>query len=96
MILGLLYAFSSLGDSPVLSVALTEVVSPFYLGTALGVRSLLGFGAGAVSPVIFGAVLDWTNPEGQYVMWGWAFVTLGLPGLGTVWAALRMKKGDSR
>lgn len=92
MILGLLYAFSSLGDSPVLSVALTEVVSPFYLGTAFGVRSLLGFGAGAVSPVIFGAVLDWTNPGGQYVMWGWAFVTLGLPGLGTVWAAYGMRR----
>ncbi|MBN2123175.1 MAG: MFS transporter [Deltaproteobacteria bacterium] len=91
MVIGLLYAFSALGDSPVLSVALTEVVSPFYLGTAFGVRSLLGFGAGAVSPVIFGAVLDWTNPQGQYVTWGWAFATLGLPGLGTVWAAYRMK-----
>jgi ribonucleoside-diphosphate reductase alpha chain len=32
-----------------ISVALTEVVSPFYLGTAFGLRSLLGFGAGAVS-----------------------------------------------
>ena len=93
MVIGLLYAFSALGDSPVLSVALTEVVSPFYLGTAFGVRSLLGFGAGAVSPVVFGAVLDWTNPQGQYVTWGWAFATLGLPGLGTVWAAYRMRRG---
>jgi MFS family permease len=96
LILGLLYAFSALGDSPVLSVALTEVVSPAYLGTAFGVRSLLGFGAGAVSPVVFGAVLDWTNHQGQYVTWGWAFVTLGLPGLGAVWATYRMRNEGRR
>lgn len=90
---GVLYAFSALGDSPVLSAALTEVVRPSYLGTAFGLRSLLGFGAGAVSPVIFGAVLDWSNPSraasGTYEVWGWAFVTLGVVGMGAVWAAYR-------
>jgi MFS family permease len=96
MLIGLLYAFFALGDSPVLSVALTEVVSPFYLGTAFGLRSLLGFGAGAISPVVFGAVLDWTNPHGQYLTWGWAFLTLGVPGLGTVWAAYWMRRGEQR
>jgi MFS family permease len=96
ILLGLLYAFSALGDSPVLSVALTEVVSHSYLGAAFGFRSLLGFGAGAISPVVFGAVLDWTNPitpgGGYYQSWGWAFVTLGLPGFGAVWAAYRLSK----
>lgn len=96
ILIGLLYAFSALGDSPVLSVALTEVVSHSYLGAAFGLRSLLGFGAGAISPVVFGAVLDWTNPHtpggGYYLSWGWAFITLGFPGLGTVWAAHRLGK----
>ncbi len=97
--IGLLYSFSSLGDSPVLSAGLTEVVTPSYLGAAFGVRSLLGFGAGAVSPLLFGAVLDWTNPSlsGQeyYAVWGWGFSTLGMGGLGTVWAAYQLRKVQS-
>ena len=94
--MGVIYAFSGLGDSPILSTALTEVVDPAYLGSALGLRSLVGFGAGAVSPLAFGVVLDWTNPmvEGQqlYSTWGWAFSMLGLGGLGAVWATRRFGK----
>lgn len=91
--IGLVYAFTALGDSPILSAALTEEVDAAYLGAALGFRSLVGFGAAAVAPVAFGAVLDWTNPmiHGQrvYTDWGWAFSVLGLGGAGAVWAALR-------
>ena len=93
--IGLIYAFSALGDSPVLSAALSEAVDGPYLGAAFGLRSLLGFGAGAISPLIFGAVLDWTNPTAlthlNYSTWGWAFSTLGLGGVGAVWAAYRFK-----
>ncbi|MFO8089049.1 MAG: MFS transporter [Desulfatiglandaceae bacterium] len=93
MALGILYAFTAIGDSPVLSVALTEVVNPSYLGSAFGMRSMLGFGAGAVSPIVFGAILDWTNAGQQaYTSWGWAFVSLGVPGLGAVWAARRLSR----
>jgi MFS family permease len=96
--IGLVYAFTALGDSPILSAALTEEVDAAYLGAALGFRSLVGFGAAAVAPVAFGAVLDWTNPviQGQrvYADWGWAFSVLGLGGAGAVWAALRF--GRSR
>jgi len=96
--IGLVYAFTALGDSPILSAALTEEVDAAYLGAALGFRSLVGFGAAAVAPVAFGAVLDWTNPmiHGQrvYTDWGWAFSVLGLGGAGAVWAALRF--GRSR
>jgi len=91
--IGLIYAFSALGDSPVLSAALTEVVEAPYLGAAFGLRSFLGFGAGAISPIVFGAVLDWTNPiaSGQihYTTWGWAYSVLGLGGFGAVWAACK-------
>jgi MFS family permease len=96
ILVGILYSFTSLGDSPVLSVGLTEVVSPAYLGTAFGWRSLVGFGAGGISPVVFGLVLDWSNPQGlvhdYYTNWGWAFVSLGLPGFGAIWAAHKLKK----
>ncbi len=91
--IGLIYAFSSLGDSPILSAALSEVVEYRYLGAAFGMRSLLGFGAGAISPLIFGAILDWTNPVASahipYKMWGWAYSIFGLGGLGATWAAYR-------
>lgn len=61
--IGLVYYFTAIGDSPVLSTALTEVVEPSFLGFVFAVRSLLGFGAGGVAPIVFGAVLDLTNPS---------------------------------
>ncbi len=79
---GALYGFTALGDSPVLSTALTESVRPAYLGSALGLRSMLGFGAGAIAPLVFGAVLDATNAPGVTpTTWGWAYAVLGLGGL---------------
>jgi MFS family permease len=79
---GALYGFSGLGDSPVLSAALSEAVRPGYLGAALALRSFLGFGAGAVAPLVFGVILDATNPPGSTPsVWGWAFSALGAGGL---------------
>jgi MFS family permease len=93
LLVGLVYGFSSVGDSPVLSVALTEAVAPQVLGSALAVRSLLGFGAGAVAQWAFGKVLDLTNPGPPYTEWGWAYGLLGLGGaiglLSTIWLRLR-------
>ena len=94
--LGAVYAFSSLGDSPVLSAALSEAADPACLGAAFGIRSLLGFGAGAVAPLVFGLVLDWTNTGAigrLYVHWGWAFSSLGLMGLGAIATAYIYKRG---
>ncbi len=85
---GALYGFSALGDSPVLSTALTEAVGSSHLGAALALRSFMGFGAGAVAPIVFGRVLDATNAPGPFpTAWGWAFVALGLGGLGAAWCA---------
>jgi MFS family permease len=95
MLLGLtfVYGFTALGDSPVLSTALTEAVAPYALGAALAVRSLLGFSAGALAPLVFGAVLDATNPPGVTpTTWGWAFVTLGLGGLVAAWYAYQLEE----
>ena len=89
--IGMIYAFTALGDSPILSAGITESVDPSYLGAAFALRSFLGFGAGAIAPLAFGAILDWTNPDfavnGFYASWGWAFCILGLGGLGAVVAA---------
>ncbi len=80
--IGFVYYFSALGDSPVLSTALTESVEPSHLGSILAVRSLLGIGVGGLAPIIFGAILDLTNPPGTVPeTWGWAFMVLGFGGL---------------
>lgn len=82
VLVGLLYGFSALGDSPVYSTGITEVVDSAHLGSVLAVRSLLGFGAGALAALAFGAVLDLTGgratPAGG--IWGWAFALLGIGG----------------
>jgi MFS family permease len=93
---GALYGFAALGDSPVLSTALTESVRPAYLGSALGFRSILGFGAGAVAPLVFGAVLDATNPPGTApATWGWAYGALGAGGLIATVCAFRLDPSRS-
>jgi MFS family permease len=93
ILVGLVYGFSAVGDSPVLSVGLTEVVAPHVLGSALALRSLLGFGVGAVAQSAFGAVLDATNMGRPYTVWGWAYGLLGLGGLAgllvTLWLRWR-------
>jgi MFS family permease len=80
--LGAVYSFTAIGDSSVLSTATTEAVEPAHLGATLALRSMTGFGAGAIAPLAFGAVLDATNvADTAPTVWGWAFVTLGIGGL---------------
>ncbi len=84
----LIYGFVAIGDSPVLSAAITEVVAPNRLGSVLAVRSLLGFGAGAVSPVAFGAVLDYLRIGDNIASaWGPAFMVFAIGGFGATWYA---------
>lgn len=67
------YGFAIIGDSAVLSSAMTEAVPPSQLGRALGVRSIIGVGAGSVSPIVFGLAVD-SAPAS--LSWGLAFSTL--------------------
>lgn len=82
VVVGSIYGFSALGDSSVYSTGITETVKPERLGSALAVRSLLGFGAGAVAPLVFGWVLDLYGGQSASVAgWGWAFSALGAGGV---------------
>jgi MFS family permease len=88
--LALAYAFVTLGDSPVLTTAISEAVRPAYLGAVLAWRGLAGFAAGAIAPLAVGLVLD--AAAGQPALsWGLAFVTLGLGGALALGCALRIK-----
>lgn len=96
---GGIYAFCALGDSPVLSTALTEATPPAYLGSTLALRGVLGFSAGAVAPPVFGMILDATNPDladATPAVWGWAFAVLGIGGLGALFAAAGMGRSGSK
>jgi MFS family permease len=93
LLVGAIYSFCALGDSPVLSAAVTETVDPAYLGTVLAVRSLLGFGAGAIAPLVFGMILDATNEaRATATAWGWPFVALGIGGLIATLCAWRLPR----
>lgn len=94
--LAALYGFATLGDSGVLSTAMTEAVPARHLGTLLALRSLLGFGAGAASPIVFGWVLDAGNPgDGLPRHWGWAFAVLGAGGAVATVCALLLPTGGA-
>jgi MFS family permease len=83
------YGFAIIGDSSVLSSAMTDAVPASQLGRALGVRSIFGVGAGSVSPIAFGMALDMTPAS---VSWGLAFCTLGLGGVMAFVCALVLRR----
>jgi len=77
--LACLYNFAGIADSSTHSTVLAETVPPHYLGVAYAVRSVIGFGMGVISPVVFGVALDLFSRQPH--AWGFAWMTLGLGGL---------------
>ncbi|HVP07992.1 MAG TPA: MFS transporter [Burkholderiales bacterium] len=76
--------FSAIADSSVHSTVIAESVPPHILGAAYAVRSVVGFGTGVVSPVVFGWALDFAGggrSSGDAFAWGLAWTTLALGGL---------------
>lgn len=77
---GALYSLWAIADSSVYSTALADVVPAYRLGAAYSVRSVMGFGAGAISPWVFGLALDWGQAHLALPgnAWGWAWTTVGV------------------
>jgi hypothetical protein len=73
-------ALQLVGDSAIFSAALTEVVPAQHLATGYSVRSILGFGMGALSPWLFGLVLDKTVGSSA-TAWGLAWTCLTIVAL---------------
>jgi len=69
---------------------LTEVVPREQIGVAFSVRSVLGFGVGAMSPWAFGLTLDLTT--GSPWSWGIAWCTLGIGALLGPLMTLRLQR----
>ncbi len=91
VVISLIYGFFVTAESSVLSTSVTEMVPFNCLGTAMALQSFLGWSAASISPVVFGAILDYTNQAtastGFTPNWGPAFAVLGL---GALWGPLAM------
>ncbi len=93
--IGLVFQFAGIGDSSVFSTALAELVPARFLGAAYSLRSVLGFGAGAISPWVFGLALDWGRGgplHSDALAWGLAWTTVGMGGLLGPLATLRLRR----
>lgn len=88
------YSFTAVGDSSVFSTAITELVPPRHIGAAYSVRSVLGFGAGAIAPWVFGLVLDAAGAmeATPVVTWGLAWCSLGVIALMSPFATWRLRQ----
>lgn len=89
------YNLAAIADSSTHSTVLAEIVPPHTVGVAYAVRSVVGFGAGVVSPVVFGMALDAagggrgsTDP----FAWGVAWTTLALGALLGPLATLKLHR----
>jgi MFS family permease len=79
--LACVYNFAGIADSSTHSTVLAESVPPHYLGVAYAVRSVVGFGAGVISPFVFGWALDFAGggkTSSDAFAWGLAWMTLGV------------------
>jgi MFS family permease len=98
VVLACLYNFSGIADSSTHSLVLAESVPAHYLGVAYAVRSVIGFGAGVVSPVVFGWALDLAGggrASTDTFAWGIAWSTLGLGALLGPVATWRLRKSST-
>ena len=85
------YNLTAIGDSSVYSTALTELVPSHCLGAAWALRSVLGFGFGAIAPWAFGLVLDLEGGVRTDAAWGWAWTALGVGAMLGPIATLRLR-----
>ncbi|MDM0004190.1 MFS transporter [Variovorax sp. J22G73] len=89
------YNLCAIADSSVYSTALADVVAPHRLGVAYSVRSVMGFGAGALSPWVFGLALDWGQRRfgfGSTHGWVAAWSSVGLGALMGPWMIARFSR----
>jgi MFS family permease len=66
-----------MSDSSALTAGVVTRAGESIRGATMAVHSMLGFGAGFVSPLIFGVVLDMAGGRSAPLAWGFAFSSLG-------------------
>jgi MFS family permease len=87
--LGFAYGFLTAADSAIYLTAVTELAPARQRGSAQALQSLAGFGLGALSPIVAGAILDTaTSPSA----WGLAFSFNGALAVAGVIALLMLRR----
>jgi MFS family permease len=66
-----------MADSSALTAGMVMHSPPEARGATMAIHSMLGFGAGFIAPLVFGAVLDLAGGNASASAWGAAFLTLG-------------------
>lgn len=66
-----------MGDSSALTAGVVTRANERIRGATMAVHSMLGFGAGFIAPLVFGAVLDFAGGNLSPRAWGLSFVSLG-------------------
>lgn len=98
LIISILYGLLVVADSSSISTAITEFALPGGLGKTMALQSLLGWASASISPILFGFILDVTNPSdalatyGYLPHWGWAFMMLGVGGGTGIVSVWKLKK----
>jgi MFS family permease len=72
------YAMLVMGDSSSLTAGTIAAAQPDKRGITLALHSTLGFGAGMLSPTLFGWVLDQAGGNTVVNAWGWAYASQGI------------------
>jgi MFS family permease len=82
-IVGLSFVLLSLhmGDSSALTSGMVVNSDPGMRGSSMALHSMLGFGAGFVAPLAFGAVLDAGGGNASPTAWTLAYASLGMLGV---------------
>jgi MFS family permease len=78
VVLVVLHMLLVMSDSSTLTAGMVGAADPRLKGATMAVHSTLGFGAGFVSPLVFGAALDLAGGNRSIAAWGIAFATLGV------------------
>ena len=72
------YFLLVMGDSAALTAGMVAAAEPGRKGAAMALHSLMGFGAGFLSPLAFGLVLDLAGGNQSVMAWGFAYAALGI------------------
>ena len=82
-IVGLSFLMLSLhmGDSSALTSGMVASADPALRGASMALHSMLGFGAGFIAPLAFGAVLDAAGGNASASAWMLAYASLGVFGV---------------
>ena len=74
----LLFACFVMADSAALTTGAVLAAEPARKGSTMALHTLLGFGAGFVSPLVFGVMLDLGGGEARSLGWLLGFLSMGL------------------